>query len=34
MTADSQKEIEYLKAVGHICAETLRKLMNARRDLE
>jgi methionyl aminopeptidase len=31
MTADSQKDIEYLKAVGRICAETLRKMMNATR---
>jgi methionyl aminopeptidase len=31
MTADSQKDIEYLKAIGRICAETLRKMMNATR---
>lgn len=31
MTADSQKDIEYLKAAGHICAQTLRKMMNATR---
>lgn len=31
MTADSQKDIDYLKAIGHICAETLRKMMNAAR---
>ena len=31
MTADSQKDIEYLKAVGRICAETLRKMVNATR---
>lgn len=31
MTADSQKDIEYLKAIGRICAETLRKMMNAAR---
>lgn len=31
MTADSQKDIEYLKAIGHICAETLRKMMTATR---
>jgi len=31
MTADSQKDIEYLKAVGRICADTLRKMMNATR---
>src|SRR5215208_7057231 len=29
MTADSQKDIEYLKAIGRICAETLRRMMNA-----
>ena len=26
MTADSQKDIEYLKAIGRICAEALRKM--------
>jgi methionyl aminopeptidase len=31
MTADSQKDIEYLKAIGRICAETLRKMMNTTR---
>jgi len=31
MTADSQKDIEYLKAIGRICAETLRRMMNATR---
>ena len=31
MTADSQKDIEYLKAIGHICAQTLRKMMDATR---
>ena len=31
MTADSQNDIEYLKAIGRICAETLRKMMNATR---
>ena len=31
MTADSQKDIEYLKAIGRICADTLRKMMNATR---
>jgi len=31
MTADSQKDIEYLKAIGRICAETLRKMMNSTR---
>src|SRR5689334_10142065 len=31
MTADSQKDIEYLKAIGHICAETLRKMMDEVR---
>jgi methionyl aminopeptidase len=31
MTADSQKDIEYLKAVGRICAETLRKMVNVTR---
>ena len=31
MTADSQKDIEYLKAIGRVCAETLRKMMNATR---
>ncbi len=29
MTADSDKDIEALKAVGHICAETLHKMMHA-----
>ena len=31
MTADSQKDIQYLKAVGRVCAETLRKMMGATR---
>ena len=31
MTADSQKDIEYLKAVGRVCAETLRKMMGQTR---
>lgn len=29
MTADSQKDIQYLKAIGRICAETLRRMMDA-----
>jgi len=31
MTADSQKDIDYLKTVGRICAETLRKMMRQVR---
>jgi len=31
MTADSQKDIKYLKAIGRICADTLRKMMSAAR---
>lgn len=31
MTADSQNDIESLKAIGRICAETLRKMMNVTR---
>ena len=31
MTADSAKDIEYLKAVGRVCAETLRKMMGQTR---
>jgi methionyl aminopeptidase len=31
MTADSEKEIQALKAIGRICAETLRKMMAAAR---
>lgn len=31
MTADSQKDIEALKAIGRICAETLRRMMGATR---
>ena len=31
MTADSQNDIRYLKAIGRICAETLRKMMAAVR---
>ncbi len=29
MTADSAKDIEALKAIGHVCADTLRKMMAA-----
>ncbi len=31
MTADSEEDIEGLKAIGRICAETLRKMMAAAR---
>lgn len=31
MTADSQKDIDSLKAIGRICAETLRRMMNSTR---
>src|SRR4030095_7268640 len=31
MTADSPNDIKYLKAIGRICAQTLRKMMNATR---
>src|SRR5215216_817857 len=31
MTADSAKDIEYLKAVGRVCAETLHKMMGQTR---
>ena len=31
MTADSEKDIQSLKAIGHICAETLRKMMGQAR---
>lgn len=31
MTADSEKEIQYLKAIGRVCAETLRTMMGAVR---
>ena len=31
MTTDSQKDIDALKAIGRICAETLRKMMSAAR---
>jgi methionyl aminopeptidase len=31
MTADSQKDIQHLKAIGRICAETLRRMMGATR---
>lgn len=31
MTADSEEDIEALKAIGHICAVTLRKMMAAAR---
>jgi methionyl aminopeptidase len=31
MTADSDDDIEALKAIGHICAETLRNMMQAVR---
>ncbi|HSB02254.1 MAG TPA: type I methionyl aminopeptidase [Anaerolineales bacterium] len=27
MTADSEKDIQYLKAIGRVCAETLRRMM-------
>ncbi len=31
MTADTEEDVEALKAIGHICAETLRKMMAAAR---
>ncbi|HSL31774.1 MAG TPA: type I methionyl aminopeptidase [Anaerolineales bacterium] len=31
MTADSQKDLQYLKAVGRVCAETLRRMMGQVR---
>jgi methionyl aminopeptidase len=31
MTADSAKDIQYLKAIGRVCAETLRKMMGQSR---
>src|SRR5512139_2045822 len=31
MTADSQKDLESLQAIGHICARTLRSMMDAAR---
>src|SRR5512141_2623249 len=31
MTADSERDVQALKAIGHICAETLRKMMAAAR---
>lgn len=31
MTADSEKDIRFLKAIGHVCAETLRKMMGQAR---
>src|ERR671924_1333809 len=31
MTADSTKDIQPLKSIGRVCAETLRKMMNATR---
>jgi methionyl aminopeptidase len=31
MTADSEMEIQYLKAIGRVCAETLRKMTGAAR---
>ena len=31
MTADSQKDIQYLKAIGRVCADTLRRMMDATR---
>jgi methionyl aminopeptidase len=31
MTADSDKDIQALKAIGHTCAETLTKMMQAAR---
>jgi methionyl aminopeptidase len=31
MTADSEKDVQALKVIGHICAETLRKMMQAVR---
>jgi methionyl aminopeptidase len=31
MTADTEQDIQALKAIGHICAETLRKMMEVVR---
>lgn len=31
MTADSGKDLQYLKAIGRVCAETLRRMMDATR---
>ena len=31
MTANSPKDIQYLKAIGRICAETLRRMMDSAR---
>jgi methionyl aminopeptidase len=31
MTADSTQDIQYLKAIGRICAETLRRMMDSTR---
>ena len=31
MTADSAKDIEYLRTIGRVCAETLRKMMGQTR---
>src|SRR5512141_1052839 len=31
MTVDSEKDLQYLKAIGRICAETLRKMMDQVR---
>lgn len=31
MTVDSQKDIQHLKAIGRICAETLRRMMDVIR---
>lgn len=31
MTADSEKDIQSLKAIGRVCAETLRKMMSQAR---
>ncbi len=31
MTADSDKDLEALKAIGHVCADTLHKMMKAAR---
>src|SRR5512146_2937524 len=31
MTADTEKDIQAMRAIGRICAETLRKMMEAAR---
>jgi methionyl aminopeptidase len=31
MTADTEEDLEALRAIGHVCAETLRKMMQAVR---